>query len=63
VLLGGSETSDLSARRNRRRLSSSDPPTPPGVEELLAGPLPLSMEMGATAGPALGAHWRAGDPS
>jgi hypothetical protein len=51
----GSETSDPSARRNRCRLSSTDPPVPPGVEELLAGPLPLSMELGATAGPALGA--------
>jgi hypothetical protein len=45
--------SDLSARRSRRRLSS-DPPAPPGVEALLAAPLPLSKGLGATAG-ALGA--------
>jgi hypothetical protein len=55
MLLGGSETSNPSARRSRRRLSSFDPSVPPGAEELLAGPLPLSMELGATAGPALGA--------
>jgi hypothetical protein len=55
ALLGGSETNDPSAWCSRRRLSSSDPPVPPGVEELLAGPLLLSMELGATVGPALGA--------
>jgi hypothetical protein len=47
---GGSETSDPSARRNRRRLSSSNPPVPPGAEELLASPLPLSMELGGHGG-------------
>jgi hypothetical protein len=52
---GGSETSDLSARRSRRRLSSSDPPGPPGAEALLAAPLPLSKGLGATMGLALGA--------
>jgi hypothetical protein len=55
TLLGGSETNDPSARRSRHRLSSSDPPMPPGAEDMLAGPLPLSMELGATVGPALGA--------
>jgi hypothetical protein len=54
TLLGGSETNDLSAQRSRRRLSSSDPPVPPGAEELLAAPLPLSKGRGAAAG-ALGA--------
>jgi hypothetical protein len=44
---GGSETSDPSARRNRCRLSSSDTPAPPGAEELLAVPLPLSKGRGA----------------
>jgi hypothetical protein len=58
----GSKISDPSVRRNRRRLSSSDPPVPPRAEELLAGLLPLSMELGATAGPALGPPWRARDP-
>jgi hypothetical protein len=50
--------SDLSARRSRRRLSSSDPPELPGVgvpaEALLAASLPLSKGQGATTG-ALGA--------
>jgi hypothetical protein len=46
--------SDPSARRRRRRLSSSDPRVPPGVEALLAAPLPLSKGLGATVG-ALGA--------
>jgi hypothetical protein len=43
-------TSDPSARRSRRRLSSSDPPVPPGAEELLVAPLPLSKGLGATVG-------------
>jgi hypothetical protein len=47
---GGSETNDPSARRSRRLLSSSDTPAPPGVEELLAAPLPLSKGQGATMG-------------
>jgi hypothetical protein len=51
---GGSETSDPSARRSWRRLSSSDPPGPPGAEALLAAPLPLYKGVGATVG-ALGA--------
>jgi hypothetical protein len=51
----GSETSDPSARRSLHRLSSSDPLEPPRAEALLAGPLPLSMGLGATTGPALGA--------
>jgi hypothetical protein len=55
TLLGGSETNDPSTRRSRRRLSSSDPLAPPGAEELLAGPFPLSMELGAAEGPTLGA--------
>jgi hypothetical protein len=55
ALLGGSKMSDPSARRSRRRLSSSDPPEPPGAEALLAAPLPLSKGLGATAGLALGA--------
>ena len=44
----GSEMSDPSARRNLRRLSSSDPPELPGAEALLAAPLPLSkgLEIG-----------------
>jgi hypothetical protein len=50
ALLGGFETSDPSARRSRRRLSSSDHPKPPGAEVLLAAPLPLSKGLGATAG-------------
>jgi hypothetical protein len=54
ALLGGSETSDPSARCSLRRLSSSDPPEPPRAEALLAAPLPLSKGLGATAG-ALGA--------
>jgi hypothetical protein len=41
--------SDPSARRSRRRLSSSDPSEPPGAEVLLAAPLPLSKGLGATA--------------
>jgi hypothetical protein len=54
---GGSETNDPLARRSRRLLSSSDIPAPPGAEELLAAPLPLSKGRGATAGdldPAMG---------
>jgi hypothetical protein len=51
---GGSETSDPSARRSRRRLSSSDPSVPPGAEEPPTGPLPFSKGLGAAAG-ALGA--------
>jgi hypothetical protein len=39
---GGSETNNPSAWRSRRLLSSSDIPAPPGAEELLAAPLPLS---------------------
>jgi hypothetical protein len=54
TLLGGSETNAPSARCSQRRLSSSDPPVPPGVEELLAAPLPLSKGQGTAAG-ALGA--------
>jgi hypothetical protein len=38
ALLGGSETSDPSARRSLRRLSSSDPLELPGAEALLAAP-------------------------
>jgi hypothetical protein len=49
TLLGGSEMNDPSARRSRRHLSSSDPPVPPGVEELPAAPLPLSKERGVVA--------------
>jgi hypothetical protein len=49
--------SDPSARRNRCRLSSSDPPELPGVGALaevpLAAPLPLSKGLGATVGVAL----------
>jgi hypothetical protein len=40
-------TSDPSARCSRHRLSSSDPPVPPGVEELPAAPLPLSKGLEA----------------
>jgi hypothetical protein len=47
---GGSKTSDPSARRSRRRLSSSDPPVPPGAKELLAAPLPLSEGRGPWRG-------------
>jgi hypothetical protein len=47
---GGSETSDPSARRSRRRLSSSDPLVPHGAEELLVATLPLSKGRGAAAG-------------
>jgi hypothetical protein len=43
---GGSEMNDLSARRSQRRLSSSDTSAPPGAEELLAAPLPLSKGRG-----------------
>jgi hypothetical protein len=53
ALLGGSETSDSSARRILRRLSSSDPLELPGAEAPLAAPLPLSKGLGATAGLAL----------
>jgi hypothetical protein len=53
ALLGGSETSDPSARRSLRRLSSSDPPELPRVEAPLAAPLPLSKGLGATTGLAL----------
>jgi hypothetical protein len=55
ALLGGSKTSDLSVRCSLRRLSSSDPPELPKAEALLAAPLPLSKELGAMAGLALGA--------
>jgi hypothetical protein len=48
--------SDPSARRNLRRLSSSDPPELPRAEALLAAPLPLSKGLGAMAGLALGSH-------
>jgi hypothetical protein len=51
ALLGGSETSDPSARPSLHRLSSSDPL--PGAEAPLAAPLPLSKGLGATAGLAL----------
>jgi hypothetical protein len=47
ALLGGSETSDPSARCSLRRLSFSDPSESPGVEALLASPLPLSKGLGA----------------
>jgi hypothetical protein len=50
TLLGGSEINDPSALRSRCRLSSSDTPVPPGVEELPATPLPLSKGRGATTG-------------
>jgi hypothetical protein len=43
-------TNDPSARRSRRLLSSSNISAPPGVEELLAAPLPLSKGRGAAAG-------------
>jgi hypothetical protein len=56
AFLGGSETSDPSARRGLRYLSFSDPPELPGAEALLAAPLPLSKELGAAAGPAQGAR-------
>jgi hypothetical protein len=46
----GSETNDPSARRSRRRLSSSDTSVPPGAEELLAAPLPLSKGRGRGGG-------------
>jgi hypothetical protein len=46
---GGFEMNDPSVRRSRRRLSSSNTPAPPRVEELLAAPLPLSKGQGATA--------------
>jgi hypothetical protein len=55
VFLGVSETSDPSARCSLRCLSSSDPPELPGVEALLAAPLPLSKGLCATTGLALGA--------
>jgi hypothetical protein len=55
ALLGGSETSDPSAPRSLRHLSSSDPPESPGAEALLAAPLPLSKGLGATTRLALGA--------
>jgi hypothetical protein len=55
TLLGGTETSDPSARRSLRRLSSSDPPGATWAEALLATPLPLSKGLGATVGLALGA--------
>jgi hypothetical protein len=51
----GSEMSDPSAQRSRRRLSSFDPPEPTRAEVLLAAPLPLSKGLGAAAGLALGA--------
>jgi hypothetical protein len=63
MLLVGSETNDPSARRSQHRLSSSDTPVPPRAEELLAGPLPLSMELEATTGPALGAPLAGWGPS
>jgi hypothetical protein len=54
---GGFVTSDPSARRSRRRLSSSDPPELPRAgaptEVPLAAPLPLSKGLGATIGVAL----------
>jgi hypothetical protein len=62
ALLGGSVTSDSSERRSMRRLSSSDPPEPPGVEALLAAPFPLSKGLGATTGMALGAALVGGGP-
>jgi hypothetical protein len=55
VLLGGSETSDPSARRSLHRLSSSDTPELPRAEALLAVPLPLSKGLVAMAELALGA--------
>jgi hypothetical protein len=55
ALLGGPK--QATRRRDAAGVASlpPTPPVPPGAEELLAGPLPLSMELGATAGPALGA--------
>jgi hypothetical protein len=47
---GRSETKDPSARHSRCRLTPSDLPAAFGAEELLAGPLPLSEELGATEG-------------
>jgi hypothetical protein len=44
---GASKTNDLSARRSRHRLSSSDTPVPPRTKELLAAPLPLSKGRGS----------------
>jgi hypothetical protein len=43
-------TKDPSARRSRCRLSPSDLLEPPGAEELLAAPLPLSEGLRAAGG-------------
>jgi hypothetical protein len=43
---GRSPTKDPSVRRSQCHLASSDLPTMSGVEELLAGPLPLSEGLG-----------------
>jgi hypothetical protein len=53
ALLGGPK--QATHRRDTADVTSlpPTPPVPPRAEELLAGPLPLSMEQGATAGPAL----------
>jgi hypothetical protein len=72
---GGVETNDLSAQRSWSRLSSSDTPAPPRVEELLVAPLPLSRGGGRSGGAGsscggAGSHagrlrafgWRVGDP-
>ena len=46
----GFKMNDPSARRSQRRLSSFDPPVPPGAEELSAAPLPLSKGWGPRRG-------------
>jgi hypothetical protein len=53
ALLGGSKTSDPSARHNLHRLSSFDHQELPGAEAPLAASLPLYKGLGATAGLAL----------
>jgi hypothetical protein len=61
TLLRGSKTSDPSARRSLRRLSSSDPPELPGAEALLVAPLPLPKGLGPRWGWRWEPHQRAGD--
>jgi hypothetical protein len=48
--MGGFETSDSSRATQPVSPLFLRPPVPPGAEELLAAPLPLSKGLGATVG-------------
>jgi hypothetical protein len=62
ALLGGSETSDPSARRSLRRLSSSDSPELPGRRHYLQPLFPCPRGWGPWRDWRWEPHQRAGDP-